>query len=376
MIKSLRAAVLSWVAAAVTVAAGPSPVNYTQTNVLQNVAIQLTLYQQGATNASGTKVADQVTSYTTKNLIADLGTVTSQQFGSGAKLVLCSVYSNITITTSAAVYSNYFSTNLALTTNQTLDVGGLALFYGINGDSGRLTISDGVVTPANPELPPANITSDVVSVVGNPGETVTINTNAQYITTITPSTNGTGNSEDVTNVVIVTQFQSSPATTANILTNISNSIDILYGGAANALYPVTNYLSFSTSNSAQIVVESGTRLNTTNAANLSSQSGFSIQGLIINYFMPTGPTNLTLTLQGFVKQALKIDTLYSHGTNKVVEDVFGASATWNAFGAGFAGGAFTTNQTSAPILGGYLTNANPVVAEGSVNISFLKNLPQ
>jgi hypothetical protein len=115
--------------------------------------------------------------------------------------------------------------------------------------------------------------------------------------------------------------------------------------------------------------------------NLASQTGFSIQYLQINYFTPTGPTNLTLNLQGFVKQTLKVDTLAAKkGTNAaVVEDIFGASSTWNVNGSGYAGGTFTTNPTNAVEvgnLGGYLTNASPIVVEGSVNVSFLKNLPQ
>jgi hypothetical protein len=59
-----------------------------------------------------------------------------------------------------------------------------------------------------------------------------------------------------------------------------------------------------------------------------------------------------------------------------VEDIFGASSTWNVNGSGYAGGTYTTNTTSVPIFSGFLTNANPIVVEGSVNVSFLKNLVQ
>ena len=104
--------------------------------------------------------------------------------------------------------------------------------------------------------------------------------------------------------------------------------------------------------------------------------GSEIRLTTAHYFTPSGPTNLTLNLQGFVKQALKVDLLGGRGTNKAYEDIFGASSTWNVIGAGYAGGTYTTNQTSIPILSGFLTNANPVVVEGAIKISFLENLAQ
>jgi hypothetical protein len=367
MIKPLISAALAlWAAAATATAA--TAVTYTQTNVLQNINLQLTIYQQGATNAK--KVADQVISYTTKSLIAALGAATGSNFGNGAKLVQSTVYANATITTGSPNLSTVLSTNLALATNSFLSVGGIP-YYGFFYDSdsnnaGIETISNNTI---NGEFS-GGIATNVLSVVtgGTTNESVTINTNVGCFTTITPSTNDSG---IVTNVQIVTQ----EAPTESVLTNVSSSIDILYG-TTNALFPVTNYLSFST-NSAEIVVETGSGLNTTNA-NLASQTGFSIQGLSINYFAPTGSTNLTLSLQGFVKQALKVDTLAAKkGTNAaVIEDILGASSTWNVIGSGFAGGTYTTNPTSVPILGGFVTNASPIVVEGTVNVSFLKNLPQ
>jgi hypothetical protein len=366
MIKPLISAALAlWAAAATATAA-------TQTNVLQNINLQLTIYQQGATNNGGTKVADQVTSYTTKSLIAALEAVTGSNFGPGAKLVQSTVYSDVTIPIPSAVPSTILSTNLALATNSYLNIGGGGVnFYGVYyGNPGILTISgDTFIT-----FPGGNITGNVVSLVtgGTTNESVTISTNVGCITTITPSTNG---SEAVTNVLIVTQ----ETPTESVLTDVSSSIDILYG--TTNLYPVTSYLSFSTISPAEIVVETGAGLDTTNAltvTNLASQTGYSIQGLAINYLTPTGSNNLTLSLQGFVKQALKVDTFAARkGTNAAVAaDVFGASSTWSVNGSGYTGGTFTTNATPAPIFTGFLTNASPVVVEGSVNVSFLKNLMQ
>jgi hypothetical protein len=358
MIKPLIPAALAlWAAAATATAA-------TQTNVLQNINLQLTIYQQGATNSR--KVADQVTSYTTKSLIAALGAVTGQQFGNGAKLVQSTVYSNVTIT----VYSTNLSTNLALATNSYLSVGGTPFYGSFYGNAGIMTISNNtIITGPYPGGIPNNVLSVVTG--GTTNESVAIETND--LTTLTPSTDSNGL---VTNVAVLTE-QVAPGPTGSVLTNVSSSISILYG-AANTLHPVNNYLSFSPISPAEIVVETGSGLDTTNAltvTNLASQTGFSIQSLQIGY---AGPANLTLALEGFVKQALKVDTLYAHGTNKIVEDIFGASATWNVVGYGYAGGTYTTNQTSAPVLvlGGYLTNASPIVVEGSINVSFLKNLAQ
>ncbi len=359
MIKRKRFTALALLAAAAMAASAA-----TQTNVLQNINLQLTIYQQGATNANGRKVADQVTPYNTESLIAALGLVTDQQFPPGSKLVQSTVFSNVTVTNGSAVYSTVLSTNLALpTTDPTLIIGGgiigfLSDAFTINGDQLIDDNTGNVIT----------INGDVVAAGFNTNEFVTINTNAGFQTTLTPSTNSLG---QVTNVAVVMQQETLPGSTESFLTNVASSIDILYG-PDNTLYPVTNFLSFGT-NSAEIVVENGYGLNTTNAY-LTSQTGFSIQSLVINY---VGPTNLTLALQGFVKQAMKMDTLYAHGTNKIVADIFGANSTWNVNGSGFAGGTFTTNPTPVgPILGGYLSNASPIVVEGAINVSFLKNLAQ
>ncbi|MGP8201040.1 MAG: hypothetical protein ACLQU4_16230 [Limisphaerales bacterium] len=385
--KSFISVVLALWAAALLPAAASAQT--TQTNVLQNINLQLTIYQQGSTNSNGRKVADQVTSYTTKNLITALEAATGQSFGNGAKLVQSTLYSNITVNIAPIAFSTNFSTNLALATNSYLDVGGTPV-YNIDANAGVVVISNGVFISGEN----GNIDTNVLSVVtaGVTTESVTFDTNV--FTILTPSTDTNG---IVTNVAVLNE-QATSWTTESILTNSPSSIDIL-SGSAN-LYPINNYLSISPSstevvvetgaslesgahsfstNSAEVVVETGAGLNTTNAV-LASQTGFSIQNLAINYFTPTGSTNLILNLQGFVKQALKLDTLAAkRGTNAaVVADIFGASSTWNVIGFGYAGGTYTNNPDSGsvPIFSGSLINPAPVVVEGSVSISFLKNLAQ
>jgi hypothetical protein len=364
MIRLVRfAALFFWVAA--LTATAKTPVTYTETNVLQNISLQLTIYQQGATNSNGKKVSDQVTSYNTKSLIQALGTVTGNNFGNSAKLVQSTIYTNVTILVPSGASSTVLSTNLALTTNSYLIIGGVQR-YGTFNDPGIIEL-DGNAFVANAF---GNISSNIISLVTSnvTVQTVAINTNVGFVTTFTPSTDTNGLD---TSVLIATQS----IQTESVLTNLSTTVGILYG-PSDIFFPVGNYFNFSTNDASEVVVETGSGLDTTNTltvTNLASQTGYSIQTMTINYSMPTGPTNLFLSLEGFVKQALKVDTLYSRGTNKVIEDIFGASANWNVIGSGYAGGTFTTNTT---VPGGYLTNANTVAVEGTVNISFLKNLPQ
>ena len=355
MTRPLRFSALAWLAAAVTALAA-TPVTYTQTNVLQNINLQFTIYQQNPPSPGGKKVTAQITSYTTKSLISALEAVTGQKFGTGAKLVRSTVYSMASIPLNSET-SNVLSTNLTVPPNATLIVGG-GSFYDdtvlivISGDT---YISGGVDDLAN------NL---VTTVGGSTTNSVIINTNAGFITTITLAGDILGN---ITNAFIVTDY----TPTETVLTNTSTSISILYGGAANELYLVDNYFSFATNNSAEVVVETGAGLDTTNAltvTNLASQTGYSMGGLTIAY--PGAVSNiLTLNLQGFVKNTLKVDTLYAHGTNKVVEDIFGGSSAWSVIGSGYTGGTYT----GAPI---YLSNASPVVVQGSMSVSFLKNLPE
>jgi hypothetical protein len=351
MIKTLKYAVLAWMAAATAAIAA------TQTNVLQTINLQLTIYQQGSTNLNGKKISDQVTSLTSKSLIQALETVTGQQFGANPKLVQSTVYQGIEVINSSGVNPIVLTTNLAVDTNAYVDVGGSS-FFSYEGMNTLVLSGDTFITGGF-----GPIASDVISTVGGAStNSVTINTNAGFVTTITLSTNESG---EFTNALIVTQ----QGTVESVLTNVSSSVDVLYNGSS--LYAVDSYLHFLPAESAQILVETGSGLGTTNAT-LESETGFSIQGLSISYSMPEGPTNLTLTLTGFVKEGLKLDTL----AKKVVQDIFGANATWNVVGSGFAGGTFTTQPSSISVQGGYLTNANPVVVNGSVSVSFLKNLAQ
>jgi hypothetical protein len=368
MIKPLKFAALAlWAAAAMATVA--TAATTTQTNVLQTINLNLTIHHQGTTNNN--KITDVVTNFTSKSLIQALGAVIGTNFGNGAKLVQSTVFSGVTITIGAVVGSTVLSTNLAMPpTNSFLLIGGAL----VGPITGTWTITSNQLMNNNGEQ--STIGGIIVAAAGNTNESVTINTNVGYITTLTPSTDNNG---VVTNVAVVLQTETAPAQTESFLTNVSSTIDILSGGAANNLYPIDGYLSVGT-NSPEIVVETGSGLDTANGTTptLASQTSFSIQSMGINYSSPSGPNNMTLSLQGFVKQTLKVDVLAAHGTNKAVVDIFGANASWNVNGSGYIGGNYTTNSTNTvPILGGgYLTNANPIVAEGTITVSFLKNLAQ
>jgi hypothetical protein len=385
MIKKLRSAALALLAAAAAASVTPAAA-FTQTNVLQNVNVTFTIYQQGTVSSTGRKLPDKVTSFTTKNLLAALEDVTGINFGAGAKLVQSTVFASETIATGAPVYSNAVSTNLAVATNVGyLNVGGPsgANLYGFNftnpaGGLLVLVISNSTFI-SNYD---GTLTTNIVSNIGGPTtNSVAIDTNGG-LTILTPSLNGSG---QLTNVLVFTEQLVSNAPTTNVFTNVSSTLNVLYGGTANNLYPLTNYIEFFT-NSAEVVTESGLGLDTTNGV-VTSQSGFSISNMLVSYFSTDSADNLNIYLTGFVKQSLKIDTLSGRGATAVSEDIFGASATWNVIGSGYSGGGFiasstdptavfVTNYVDGNFVAGYLTNTTPVVVQGTVSISFLKNLPQ
>lgn len=347
-----------WTASAVLVASSAAA-GTTETNVLQNISLDLTIYQQGATNAAGTKVSDKVSTFHTKDLINALAAANGTNFGTNPKLVLSTIYSTVTNVIGQAQYSTNFSTNLPLTGALLI---GSAQFYTPFSDEGVITIYSNVI-----EDFPGTITTNVVSSQDNTNESVVINTNAGFATIITPSTNNSG---QVTNANILLLQQSAPAPTQVLLTNTSSTIGVLYG-ADNSIFPVDTNISF-TMVSPEIVVETGNDLETTNAltvSNLSSQSAVSLQTLTINYTTPGSTNNMDLTLTGFVRQSLKVDRI----GKTVVEDIFGANSVWNAVGTGFAGGNLATNTNFNTI---FLSNAYPIVVEGSVNVTFLKNVVQ
>ena len=383
MTKLLRSAAMVLVAIVAAVTSPPA-VAFTQTNVLQNINVQFSIYQQGTVNATGTKLPDKVTSFSTKNLLSALSAVTGVNFGTGAKLVQSTVYAVTNLTIGSPGYSNSFSTNLAIATNGYLTVGGVPLYGTATGDIGIEVISNNSFTTTSTGFAlvgqlETNIVSDVAGASTN---SITIYTNGPFgaLTTFTPSTNDAGFD---TNVLVVSQVQVSDAPNTNIFTNVSTSIDVLYGGTENLLYDVSDYLIFSSTNSPEIVVESGVGLETANPG-LISQTGYCISNLLISYFTTNSANNLNLNLTGFVKQALKVDVLSGHGPTAVAEDIFGASATWSVIGFGYSGGGFipsTTDPSAVPVylegdFFGYLTNTTPVVVQGTVSVSFLKNLPQ
>jgi hypothetical protein len=341
----------------------------TQTNVLQNINVQLTTYQQGAVASNGKKLANKVTAYSTKTLIAALQTATGVNFGAGAKLVYSTIYSNVS---SGGSVDTQTQTNfLTNASGGYIRIGGTTIF-GSGFDNDVLLISNNVIVDGNPT---GTLTSDVLWLTdGVSSNSVTIDTNAGYETVIFDETNGSG-LDNITNIEVDTYFVTNGPTT-NVFTNVASGVAVLYGGKANNLYFLSNSpnaaITFS-NNSPSIFVQGGFALGTPEADVL-SQSDVSIKNLQLAYDTPEGSNNLILNLEGFVKETLKIDTLSGKGASAVIDDITGGTAAWSVVGSGYSGGAFTNNPTSVPILAGYLTNANPVVVQGTVSVSFLMNL--
>jgi hypothetical protein len=348
----------------------------TLTNVIQNVSLQLTVYQQGPTNTQGTKITTKPVQYTTKSFIQAIQAVSGQTFSPDARLVRSTIFSNITV-------NNFSSNNLAVVppasnfyvfigaTNVGEEVftadGGSAVLSNntfVSGFSGSITLTTNLVVNAT-----------------NSSVAVTFITNAGYETTFIPATNSVGL---LTNIAVVSQQSGISNVSQSVFTNVTSTMAIMYG-RENNFYPVSNYIVLGT-NSPEIVTETGVGLYTNNGATpaLNSQTAYSISNLTVNYFAPNGTNSLSLNLQGFVKQSLKVDVFSKHGRSVVFADIHGANSSWTVLGMGYTGGVFSSNGPGTAVTNivagnpvtGFLSNTVPIVAEGTINMTFLENLAQ
>jgi hypothetical protein len=83
---------------AAIVTAGMAQIHAATTNLVQDISFTLTFYEQGPTNVSGTTttIAVKKIKVTTKDVIAAIGSATTNSFSSKAKLVLVRDASSIT----------------------------------------------------------------------------------------------------------------------------------------------------------------------------------------------------------------------------------------------------------------------------------------
>lgn len=362
----------------------------TTTNVLENVSVNLTVYSQGATNSAGTKVADVVSTLTTKELIAKLGAVTGSNFGSSPKLVLSTIYSNIVVKVAPLV------------TNSTTNVAVTAI-----GTNALSTIIGGVPIETNSiETTNVIITNGLVSIGTNAGVPITTNTFVVTIGGTNVSTNTFTNSSGYEVIIsatpttgVISNFNilTLTGTTSNIFEAISEPTLEVMGGttAAPTFTDVAPYLTESQEASYVIYDETGKGLATTNAltvTNVSTESDVTVNRYGIKFFTTNGGTNLSIVLRGLVKESLRVDTLRAKKgtTAAIVEDLFGANSTATVAGYGYMGGTYVTNMTlngnsvnlpaseysGTNLITGSLSNTVPVIVEGTIDTTFLKNLAQ
>jgi len=142
MIKTLKTFAIAMLAAGATVTATEAA---TKTNVVENIAVNLTIYQQyvpgastygtptaGGTNATNLKLYDHMSTLNTKDIIAGLSAATGTNFSSmrSPALVLVTAYSNVVVSNLPLITNLSFSTNIPVAstdTNNTLaiNIGGV-----------------------------------------------------------------------------------------------------------------------------------------------------------------------------------------------------------------------------------------------------------
>jgi hypothetical protein len=401
----------------------------TKTNVVENINVNLTVYQQyvpgssgygtaatGGTNATGTKLLDHVSTLTSKDIIGSLITVTGTNFGNSAKLVLVTTYSNIVSTNAPYLTNGETISNVTVSTNGdptvAVNVGGVSVASNIFETTNLVVTNDrGFVYILAGDSFEGSLTTNTVMVLSNGAaiSTNTINTNGGYLTTIAASpTNG-----QITNVSITTQV----GTVSNLFEAVYGpNVNVMWGTAAAPVFTdVNNYVSGYFSDAVQAQSDKdladGFYPNSTNAAlynlyvsNLTAETAVGIANFYLGYFTTatsgTGTNNLLLNgnygsnPSGFNKVSLKVDTLKakSHDSAAVVEDIYDATATATVSGSGYIGGTYIpTNAGSGIDVGNYateykpgtnivitggITNAVPIVVDGTISVTFLKNLPQ
>jgi len=377
----------------------------------------------GGTNSLDTKLVDHISTLTAKNIIAGLEAATGSNWTPNPQLVLVSIFSNgvpqgLSLSNGplvATALTNDASTNgLSLDGNIEIDfvpitndygtsnamaftVGGTVLITNIGG---TLIASNtaGTVTPFSGSFPTAitngsfvyNSTNDTLTVVP-------FDTNAG-IWTILQATLSTNGGNVVTNI-IVTTFTNAPSggPATNINGEVSSKMEVMYGTPKSPSFADVSSF-FSVNPNASVFDETGHDIGTTNPAisitNIQTQTAVGITRASLNYFAPTvGSTtnaNVTsLSLRGFGTTTLKLDTLApKKGTNAAAVESIAATTLANVSGTGFAQGTYVTNTNAigneivvsesigTNTVTGSLSNAVPIVVQGTITIGGLRNLGQ
>ena len=374
------------VAAATAMESRAMPVVQTNTQVLDNISVQLKVYSQGALGHSDKSLVVTPTTLTTSDIIQQLDVISGFKANpKTSKLVSSTLYSNVleripnTVSTNFSVTipisgvagggsspnfnTNFYivyggSTNFFLIT--TAGAGGHTNGYIITNNS--MYVIDFTMSPPTTNiyenLPGTNsviysfggtVTTTADPIVGgNTPLTATAFSNAPgYWVTIIPTiVAGPGGS---TNVVI-TQY--SPMTT-NVFTNVppvQYCIMTAKSGGTFDLYDVSDWININ-NYSPIIYKETGTHLTETNflSTNIAAQTAYSRMDVSISIVYGTngtvtGQTNLALDPFGLATSTGKIINLVKGGTAAEKQDfsVF-YKTTIDGTSTAYIGGSFTAN---------------------------------
>jgi len=393
--------------ATVTATRAPAATTSTNTQVLDNISVQLTVYSQGGVNSSDKSLAADKTTIKTADIIYQLGQIGGFTVDAKKdKLVLSTTYTN-------QLVGIPNTTNL-ISTNTISSIVGGALYYWQDdfGDSYYLDL-DGAFGNDNLTNSYA-ISNNVIWTISSSGSTGTTNyaIGANGYDSITPDTNalftaGPAGGPPFTGTNFI-NFSSLPSTNRDGFGNLTATEALGYwvtvvptvtAGSTNVtitqyspvteelfalgkqhicvmtpgsgtstpatLTKVDNWVQWdSFGGGTTIYAESGKDLSTNDfsGTNISGQTTYSTADLLVYTTYPAfgaaaTVTNLNLDPGGFSKGTAKLMNFTVHGkaTNAEVLQII-SSANVTAAGQGYIGGSFVTNASYISSIVGNVTN--------------------
>ena len=393
----------------------------TNMQIVDNISLHLQVFSQGPLNSHGTVLPALQKTLLSTDLLKELANVVpGYTYKPGDKLVYSTIYSNFLVTNADLGLTN-LNTNVAVPapgagSNISFTIAGVPVATNTIETTNIVITNSLMYLGSATNAPVAFITTNtvVINTNGVPASTnASFDTNATFLTTVSAlPTNGT-----ITNLNIL----SVSGTTNLLFTNVpsySNMLAIMQGGTAKApnLISVTNWIDPGANG--KIYQETGKNLTKTNfdGTNITAQTVYKFQGFSINCFVTNGTStsNLILDVSGFTKAIAKVINLTVGGTAKTAKEIFlvNGNTTSDVSGSGHQGGTFlpyyignvatngpnhatnvsifddsffvqgnfvngggVTNGTYGNVYG-FLTNATPIIAEGTITVSFLKAYPQ
>jgi hypothetical protein len=424
MINKLKTFATAILVTGATVIATNAPADpSTNMQVVDNVQIALKFYSQGALKANNKGVTTSLPvvtqTYTTADLLSQLakiGTVPGYTtFTKSDKLVYTTSFGDIYVTNPPLVTNASLSTNVDVAAvdnadNLTVTVGGVAVGTNEFETYTNVVITNQTLYYGTNTFPGTALTTNTFIVTSNTTPISTnvfdTNTGAEVVITASPTTGDISNfnilSLTGTVITVYTNSSSPSVSYLGILTAANNT------SSGATVIPLTNFVSDGQRGST-IYQEAGKDLTTSNflGTNITSETTYKDSTLTVTAFVTndsTSVTNLYFQVAGFDKSVLKAVDLTVKGTAKTPKQIFdlNGSENFDVSGYGAEGGVFTNSAaaTNAPFttsqfvssefpdaapgvtngtysgVSGYLTNATPIVIEGTITTSFLKAYPQ